>query len=561
MKLPVKVQDWSLILLMAVGASCGLIYEYLVAHYAGRILGSVDTVIYGMIGVMIVAMGIGAFLSRWVACPFTGFAWLEGIIALLGGVAVLVMAMFYAIAFVLPAQLQSAFGLHESIGIEGGPAFVLRNLADSLPYLIGLMLGIFIGMEIPFIARIREHIYQQRLLHNTGTVYGADYIGAGFGAAVWVLVCLQFPVLYSAILTAMVNLILGSIFLALYFPKIAKAPWLLLFNGVIAVVLVTLFFRGELWMNALNNVMYQDKVVWSDQSQYQNIVITQKRLGSKGFVTKLHIDGHLQFSSADEKIYHGMLVQPAYLAANRFEKVLVVGGGDGLAVRDALQMGAQSVDLIDLDGNMVKLFKGEDAEAPEQLSQQLVDLNGNALNNERVNIRIGDAFKVVETLVSEQLWFDAILVDLPDPHHPDLNKLYSDYFYQRLQDLLVADGALVVQATSPYHSKPAFLSILNTLESVGFQVDPMHANVPSFGEWGWALATKSGAGGQIRIQRNSKETANMALSREFVLSSFYFPGDFFKGKTGVAINRLNSPTAYRYHSKSWLEEDGLFTFE
>ena len=237
-------QDALLLGVMAVGAACGLVYEYLIAHYAGRILGSVDTVIYGMIGLMIVSMGVGAFYSRLVRCPFTGFAWLEAAIALLGGVSVLLMATLFSVAYIFPQQLQDAYGLSDTIEVYGGPVFVFEKLAESFPYLIGFLLGAFIGMEIPFIARIRELVYAERLKHNAGTVYGADYIGAGAGAAFWILVCLKLPIVLAGAFTAMLNLVLGAIFWWQFRDKIRYAYILLGIKVMVAVVLVTIATQG-----------------------------------------------------------------------------------------------------------------------------------------------------------------------------------------------------------------------------------------------------------------------------------------------------------------------------
>ena len=94
--------DILLITVMDVLAGCGLIYEYLLSHYAGRVLGSVESAIYAMIGTMIVAMGLGAFLARWFKDAFTAFAWLESIIALVGMGCILAIAGVIAVSYSLP---------------------------------------------------------------------------------------------------------------------------------------------------------------------------------------------------------------------------------------------------------------------------------------------------------------------------------------------------------------------------------------------------------------------------------------------------------------------------
>lgn len=555
-----KYKDVLLLGVMAIGAGCGIIYEYLIAHYAGRILGSVDTAVYAVIGLMIVAMGIGAFYARTIECAYSGFAWLETCIAFIGGVSVLAMAGIFSLAYVLPLQLQHTFGLHESIQLHGGPIFVLEKIAESFPYIIGLVLGILIGMEIPFIARIREDVYKHRLEHNAGTVYGADYIGGGIGAAVWIFVCLSQPIIVSAALTALLNLVLGALFLAHFHKKVKGAKYLLGLKAATGAVLVAVLISGTNWMNAMSNMLYTDSVVYSTNTKYQNLVLTERAVASGNpSIINLYINGQLQFSSTDEVIYHSMLVTPALMASARQDNILIIGGGDGLAAREVLQWSPKSITLIDLDPVMIDVFRGKHSEVPGWLSERLLQLNEGALNDPRISYIFGDAFKVVERMADTGKYFDAILVDLPDPNHPDLNKLYSTYFYSKLASLLNADGAMVVQSTSPYHSKKAFLSIGKTLDAVGLSVNQYHANVPSFGEWGWTMATKFGLSPKERLAAlNPSKLSHSYLSYEQIMAAFVFSKSFYQDLGAIRVNHLSTPTLYSYHAEGWRKEDGIY---
>ncbi|WP_394202006.1 polyamine aminopropyltransferase [Marinagarivorans algicola] len=555
-----RYKDSLLLGLMATGAGCGMVYEYLIAHYAGRILGSVDTAVYAMIGLMIMAMGIGAFYARTFRCAYTGFAWLEAAIALVGGAAVLAMAGLFSLAYVLPAQLQHTFGLHQTISLSGGPVFALKQIAEGFPYLLGLLLGILIGMEIPFIARIREDLYKHKLEHNAGTVYGADYIGGGLGAAIWIWILLTKPIIIAAALTALLNLILGAIFLSHFYKNIKGARFLVAAKGLTAIVLLAILMNGTGWMNAMSNMLYSDQVVYSNNTKYQNLVITE-RIASphKPTIIDLYINGQLQFSSADEAIYHSFLVAPVMLASARQNNILIIGGGDGLAAKEVLKWNPKTITLIDLDATMISTFKGEQGDVPPWLSQRLTMLNANALNDPRLQFIYGDAFKEIEALVVSEAIYDTIIVDLPDPSHPDLNKLYSAYFYSKIASLLAGDGAMVVQSTSPYHSKKAFLSIGKTLAATGLTVDQYHANVPSFGEWGWSLGTKRGIGAQQRITNH----ADSGFDHDFItypqiLAAFHFSKSFFDEINSIDINRLSAPTLYNYHAEGWRKHDGIY---
>lgn len=557
-----RIPKWDIVLLgiMTMGAACGIIYEYLISHYAGRIIGSYDTAVYGIIGIMVASMGLGAFYARAVKCPYTGFAWLEAGIALIGGSAVLMMAGLYALAYILPLQLQHAFGLHQSISLDGGIVFVARMLAESFPYIMALIIGVLIGMEIPFIARIREDLYEKRLEHNAGTVYGMDYIGGGIGAALWIFVCLSQPIILSAGLTALLNAILGAFFLAIFYKKVKGAIWLVAIKLGVTCILGLILFNGTAWMNAMSNMLYTDRTVYSVNTQYQHIVVTERPLTQgKPSIIQLYLNGHLQFSSSDEVIYHSFLVTPALSASARQDNILIIGGGDGLAAKEVLQWNPKSVTLVDLDPQMTQLFQGKLDGVPPWLNQRLLSLNANALNDERVKVINDDAFLTIEQFAAQGDLYDAIIVDLPDPNHPDLNKLYSAYFYAKLRTLLSPDGAMVVQSTSPFHSQKAFISIGKTMASVGLMTDQYHTNVPTFGQWGWSLATKQGVSPKERLHRlNGLSVDHDYLSYEQLMGSFEFSKGFYEDKAGIKVNYLNAPTLYAYHSDGWKKQNGIY---
>ncbi len=557
----VLAHDIALIGTMMVLAACGLIYEYLLAHYAGRIIGAVETSIYGMIGIMIVAMGVGAFLAKWIDEPFRAFAWLELSIGFIGGCSILIMATMMALTYTLPIWLQDIYGLHPSMTTDGGVVAILQEASFLMPFLFGFILGALIGMEIPLIARIRESIHGKHLLHNVGTIYGADYIGAGIGAAIWVSVCLQLPILVAAISTAAVNALVGIFFLYRYRADIDRPMALWLGHGVLVVTLILLAIGGGRWTHSMNSTLFKDKVEYSKVSPYQHITLTT-RIKAKGLpkVMSLYLNGRLQFSSNDEVIYHGFLTYPPMLASARHDNILVIGGGDGLAVRDILRWQPQGVTLIDLDGAMLDLFSGKDEAAPEAINQSILALNERALLDKRLQIIIGDAFLEVEKLISAQQSYDTIIIDLPDPSHPDLNKLYSVYFYQRLRELLAGDGIIAVQSTSPYHAKKAFLSIGKTLAAAGFITEQYHANVPTFGEWGWSMGSKLGDSPLQRIKAlDSLPLSAPWMSLAQIQAAFVFAPGFFKDLDKIEINLLGSNIIYQYHHDAWAGEDGIFS--
>ena len=553
------VHDILLIGTMGILAACGLIYEYLLSHYAGRILGTMESAIYTMIGLMIVSMGLGAFIAKLVKDPFSGFAWLEAVIAVCGVSCILLIATLVSLSAVLPRIIAHTFDLPPDLMPKGGILETLHNAARYSPYFFGIVIGLLIGMEIPLIARIRERVYGEHLEHNTGTIYGADYIGAGFGAFLWVGLMLSLEITQAAVLTATANLIAGLVFLMWYWHKIVLRSLLLIAHGLVLILAAGIYRFGDDWTLQMTNLLYKDPVVYSHSSRFQHMTITERRrVSNLDPVYAFHINGRLQFSSNDEHIYHSMLVYPPMSVVGEKARVLIIGGGDGLALRDVLSFDPIGVTLVDLDRELVDFFSPEDDMAPYR--QALVELNGRAFADKRVEVVIGDAFVEADRLNGVGKVYDAIIVDLPDPSHPDLDRLYSDYFYRRLHQLLSTNGVMSVQSTSPYHSKDAFLSIGKTLSASGFpHVEQYRQNIPSFGEWGWSVASKQRVGVRQRIlAMEVLPVDHWWLTRDLLVASFEFPNGFFNDMDTIFVNTLGTNRVYQYHTRAWKEEMGLY---
>ena len=391
-------------------------------------------------------------------------------------------------------------------------------------------------------------------------MYGADYIGAGIGAAIWVLICLKLPIAYAAVGAAAANTAVGIGFLVLWRDALRPAGWLWFGHGAMIGLLVCLAAFGVEWMARLSDTLFKDRVAYSLQTPYQNVVLTKRHIAAgKPDVLSLYINGRLQFASNDERIYHAYLTTPPLLAAYRRERVLILGGGDGLALRDVLRWSPDAVDLVDLDGQLLRLFRGEDEAAPGWLSDALTGLNGGAFQDARATATVGDAFVEVERLAGEGARYDVVIADLPDPSHPDLDRLYSDYFYARVRQLLSPDGAFVTQSTSPYHAKAAFLAIGKTMAHAGFQVEQYHANVPSFGEWGWSIGTVGGRPASARIALAAPgATPDGWLDAAAIAAAFTFPAGFFDGVADIRINRLGEHAVYGYHQTAWQTLQGVY---
>ncbi len=556
-----RQHDLVLFSIMGILAGCGLIYEYLLSHYAGRILGALEQVIFAMIGIMIVSMGLGAFAARVFKSYFNAFAWLELSIALIGGSSILLLGATTALANIFPQILMETFSIPPDLIPRGGMVLWAHKIASVMPYVTGFFLGFLIGMEIPLIASIRETLHGEHIKHNTGSVYGADYIGAGIGAAIWVVFMLSLAPSTAAVITASVNLIVGLLFYIIYRKRIQFGVLVIVGHLLVAGVIAVVATKGNTWDNAMEDLLYKDKVIFSYNTEHQHVTITERIMDPfKPKIVSLFINGRAQFASNDEIIYHAMLVSPVMHASANHHKILIIGGGDGLALRDVLRWQPQRVDLVDIDKDIVDFFTTPYLQSGKVINQMLLDLNENAFSNPSVHTHFGDAFLVVDSLIQQGNLYDAIIVDLPDPSHPDLNKLYSARFYAKLKSLLAGDGAMVVQSTSPYHAKNTFLSIGKTIKHAGFKhVEQYHHNVPSFGEWGWSIATSNGESARTRIASKAAIEIDDGWSTMGVLlASFEFNRHYFKGSESIKVNRVNNQAAYQYHVDDWQKQQGTY---
>ncbi|MBV1919601.1 MAG: hypothetical protein KUG73_02890, partial [Pseudomonadales bacterium] len=295
-----KAKDVLLIIIMGVLAGCGLIYQYILAHYAGRVLGSLETAIYTMIGLMIVSMGAGAFFARYVKHPFNGFVWLEIAIAAVGASAILLISTAIAIISVFPQWLSITFSLPADVLPNGGVVEDLHDLSRNLPFVIGCILGFLIGMEIPLIASVRQRIYKKNLENNVGTLYGADYVGAGIGAAIWVVVMLPLNIADVALITAGVNVFAGALFLGTFWREFTRPVLLLFAHAIVVLLLLLMFALGAPWVEKMGQLLYQDQVVYTQSTRYQQLTVTERQLkGLSSPVYNFYINGRLQFSSND----------------------------------------------------------------------------------------------------------------------------------------------------------------------------------------------------------------------------------------------------------------------
>jgi spermidine synthase len=314
------------------------------------------------------------------------------------------------------------------------------------------------------------------------------------------------------------------------FKKEIKAAVYLQTSAIISILalLVGFVYAGVI-TNFSESLTYADTIIYSKSTPYQRIILTKK-----GKVLRLFLNGNLQFSSDDEYRYHEALVHPGLQALPNAHHVLVMGGGDGLAVREILKYpNIQSVTLVDLDKGMTGLFKS---------NRMLLNLNKSSLLSPKVKVINADAFT---WLRQDKTKFDFMVIDFPDPSNYSVGKLYTNSFYKLAKGVLAPGGIMVIQATSPYVAPKSFWTVDTTLRSVGLHTIPYHNYVPSFGEWGYIMATEN----PVYKKPAAFLPGMRFVTKESLDLMFYFPKDMAKVKTEV--NKLNNQVLVKYFEDEW----------
>lgn len=480
-------------------ATCGLVYELVAGALASYLLGDSVTQFSTVIGAYLFAMGIGSWLSRYVTRGLVRqFVLIQLLIALVGGFS--------------SAALFLVFGW--------------TVMFRPILYAVVIVVGTLVGLEIPLLMRIlRDRFAFKDVVAHVLTF---DYLGALVASVLFPTVLVpQLGLLRAAMFFGLVNAAVALWTLYLFRDAIAQRRSLAAAAAVVIALLTGGMFGADRVLDIAESGLYADDIILARTTPYQRIVVTAWRND-----LRLFLNSHLQFSSRDEYRYHEALVHPG-LAGRDARRVLVLGGGDGLALREILRYPRlEHVTLVDLDPEMPRLF----TEHP-----QLSALNGGAFRDPRVRIVSADA---MAWLQQTDDMFDFAVVDLPDPSNFSLGKLYTSLFYRLLGRRLTADGAFAVQSTSPLFARQSFWCVVRTIEDAGFLATPYHVYVPSFGEWGFVLGTRSPYRRPERLPENLR-----FLTRQTLDQLFDFPLDM--RAVPVEVNRLHNQALVRYYESEW----------
>jgi spermidine synthase len=509
-----RVSRGVLLLAVFLCAACGLVYELALLTLGDYLAGGGVRETSVILGIFVFSMGLGSLLAkRLLSRPLLAFALVEGALAVVGGLSVLGLYAAYAwLDLYIPGVLVTSVAI-----------------------------GTLIGAEVPLLMVLLQRIRAQDAGEAVADLNAADYLGALAGGLAFPFVLLpMFGQLRGALVTGAVNLCAAAL-VVLWLsrthvvPRLPRrsAAALAALTVAAGTVLVGAAALADEFEVTARQRLYRSPITYAERSAYQEIVVTEALLPGSPQDLRLFLDGDLQFSSRDEHRYHESLVHPAM--ADGAQDVLVLGGGDGLALREVLRHDVRRVVEVELDPAVLRLAR----EDPDFRA-----LNRDSLHDPRVEVVTADAMR---WLRSAQGQFDAIVVDMPDPDTPATGKLYSEEFYGLAARLLGPGGRMVVQAGSPYFAREAFWCVVATLRTTGLDVTPYHVDVPSFGDWGFVLA---GRGPQAPLRVPTQVAGDLRFLDQATLDA---ATAFGRDVQPVAVepSTLDRPRILDYARKGW----------
>ncbi|WP_329366392.1 spermidine synthase [Streptomyces sp. NBC_00669] len=518
--LPVPARAARALVLTAVFvcAACGLVYELELVALASYLVGDSVTQASLVLSVMVFAMGCGSLLAKRLRNrPAAAFVAVESALALVGGLSVMTLYAVFA--------------------WYGQARFAMIGCAFAI--------GVLIGAEVPLLMTLVQRIRRQDAGGAVADLFAADYVGALVGGLAFSFLLLPYlGQLTGALATGAVNAVAGGATVLWLFRGDLSGRargWLLTANvGVLALLACAAVGAGP-FERAARHAVYGSRVRVAEQTGAEEIVLTGGTGASGVSSLRLYVDGDLAVCGADEAVYHQALVEPALTGPHA--RVLILGGGDGLALREVLRhQGVEAVTVVPDDDELARLGRTDPG---------LTALNGHAFDDPRVREVGGDAFDWLRRATSQSAErvsgagafgsagadtggggvaggvganaggggargdagadtgggggapdagspgrqrYDVIIADLPAPGASDSAKLYSQEFYGLTAHALAGGGRLAVHAGSSAHTLWTTDATLHTvsLRTTPYAMTGTRACGSSAG-WNFLLAAPTSA--------------------------------------------------------------------
>lgn len=495
-----KKQTGVLLISILVVALCGIVYELIIGTVSSYLLGNSVYQFSLTIGLFMFAMGVGSQISKYFNNQYIrNFILIEIAIALIGGLCSILLFMTFPFA---------------------------RVLYELVMYSLILSIGSLVGMEIPILTTLLAQ--KESMRDSIANVLSLDYLGALIGSVAFPLLLLpSLGLVQASFAIGLINIFVALVNVYVFKDLLKNYKTMLYLSLSILFLLITFVLYGSVLTRFAEKHLYFDQVIYSTQTPYQKIVVTKSTTNQD---QRLYIDGHIQFSTRDEYRYHENLVHPLMSIKGSRKNVLVLGGGDGLAIREALKYeDIELIHLVDIDPEMIRI--GRELPILQRINQK-------SLSSDKVTTYAEDAFSFIN---QPGILYDRVIIDMPDPHNEAINKLYSREFYTMIKRRMTPEGILVTQSSSPFYTRKVFWSIENTLAAVFDHTQSYQTSLPSFGIWGFNMAKNSS-----EFPTSYELTVpTKAISNDTMLASLVFSKDM--AKLATPVNSIMEPKLYQLY--------------
>ena len=494
----------ALLVSLLVAALCGIVYELIISSISSYLLGNSVYQFSLTIGVFMFSMGLGSIVTKYLNARYIeNFILVEILLAFIGGGTGLILFLVFPYA---------------------------REYYELVSLFLIVVIGALVGMEIPLLTTALAEFRSTK--HSIADVMSFDYLGALVGSLLFPLILLpKLGLIATSFVIGLLNLFVAILTTFIFWNHLVRKGLTKFLLTTVAILLVLGAYYGNDLTKYAEKHLYFDQIVFQQQTPYQKLVFTRSTTNSDH---RLFIDGHIQFSSRDEYRYHEFLVHPVMSMPGKRKRILILGGGDGLALREVAKYDdVESIVLVDIDPAMIEFGK----QFPT-----MVRLNHSAYSDDRVATIAEDAFVYLNQPLEK---FDRIIIDMPDPHNEAINKLYSIQFYELVRRAMSAEGYVATQSSSPFFARTAYWTIAETLQYRFANVSSYQFPLPSFGVWGFHLAS----GQPINIENIQIDVPTKSINQSSLIAATVFSKDIAKPSRILTPNSIMEPNLYIVYSE------------
>lgn len=434
-------------------SGCSIIYELLLASTLSIMTGNAIWWQSVTIGIYVGGLGVGTYTAE--RRNFSGISDLfrvEVVLTILGALTSTFLYLSHSAYQIIDFSSYLNADRYSSLYVQNSFIFKITYffIVQSLTFAIGY----FSGHEIPILIKLAA---KAKTFTTPARILGYSYIGTLVGTLLFSHILLPgLDLIATAVVVASLNFV---VVVALYIGTDSiRTKGRLTLQVLMAVFLIGLGASGSFIEQLYLKVLYYYQIevtrpegsfstfleklpripeVERHKSPYQKIDIFEVKEGESQRTDRiLTIDTHFQFSTGNERFYHeGFAHLPIALSGKIPKHVLVLGGGDGLLIRELLKyQEIEKITHVELDPEMLNLARN---------LPFLKERNEASLHHPKVTTILGDAFQVLRNS-SEN--FDAIYIDFPYPKNYNLSKLYSVEFYTFVRKALSKEGFAVFDA-------------------------------------------------------------------------------------------------------------------